>query len=52
MDIGVDIALLMYLEIFRRFIWGMIRIENESVNNFLQFRSVNEIPPLMDSVEL
>ena len=35
------------LEIFRRCMWNVFRLENEHLNNCGQFRIVNEIPPLV-----
>jgi hypothetical protein len=32
------------LEMIRRFIWALFRVENEMVNNIGQFRVVREIP--------
>ena len=36
-------CVLQFLEIFRRFIWNFIRLENEHLNNCGQFRIVRDI---------
>ena len=36
-------CVLQFLEVFRRFIWNFIRLENEHLNNCGQFRIVRDI---------
>jgi len=33
-------------ELFRRYIWALIRIENEQVSNLEQYRYILEVPEL------
>lgn len=39
------------IELFRRWQWSLIRIENEQVNNFEKYRNVAEIPEVTDYLE-
>ena len=39
------------LELFRRWQWAIIRIENEQVNNLEKYRHVLDIPDVTDYVE-
>jgi xenotropic and polytropic retrovirus receptor 1 len=43
------LPLLYFLELFRRFIWGLIRVENEHVNNTEQFRREQHVPIFFDN---
>ena len=38
----------MLAEMVRRSIWSVIRVENESLNNFEEYRSINTIPPIKE----
>ena len=38
----------MLAEMVRRTIWSVIRVENESLNNFEEYRSINTIPPIKE----
>lgn len=40
----------MMLEAVRRTLWAIIRIENESINNFEDYRPIVAIPPLIDEI--
>jgi len=42
----------MMLEAIRRTLWAIIRIENESINNFENYRPIVAIPPLVDELDL
>lgn len=37
------VSIMAPLEVFRRFIWNYLRLENEHVNNCGQFRAVRDI---------
>jgi len=39
---------LMLIEGVRRWVWAIIRVENESLNNFEEYRSINTIPPIKE----
>ena len=39
----VVVTLLVFLEVYRRFVWNFIRLENEHLNNCGQFRAVRDI---------
>jgi len=39
---------LMIIEGVRRWVWAIIRVENESLNNFEEYRSINTIPPIKE----
>ena len=39
------------IELFRRWQWAIIRVENEQVNNFEKYRNVDEIPEVTDYLE-
>lgn len=39
------------LELYRRWIWSLLRIENEQVNNFEKYRHVQDIPEVNDYIE-
>ena len=39
------------LELFRRWQWSLIRIENEQVNNLEKYRHVLDIPEVTDHIE-
>lgn len=41
---GLVVSLLAPLEMFRRFVWNCIRLENEQLNNCGMFRAVRDIP--------
>lgn len=43
-DAGLVVSLLAPLEMFRRFVWNCIRLENEQLNNCGLFRAVRDIP--------
>ena len=36
----------MMIEAFRRTFWSVIRVENESINNFENYRDILIIPPI------
>ena len=38
----------MIVEMVRRSLWAVIRVENESINNFEEYRSINTIPPIKE----
>lgn len=42
------VLLSMVIEMLRRSIWAVIRVENESINNFEEYRSINTIPPIKE----
>jgi hypothetical protein len=44
MDNQLVLFLIAFLEIIRRFIWDILRVENEFLNNCENFRVTNEIP--------
>ena len=39
------------IELCRRCIWAVIRVENEFHNNFEQYRDILAIPPIKDDNE-
>jgi hypothetical protein len=39
----IVITVLVFLEVYRRFVWNFIRLENEHLNNCGQFRAVRDI---------
>ena len=39
------------LELYRRWLWALIRIENEQINNFEKYRYIQDIPEINDYVE-
>lgn len=43
-EIGLCVSLLAPMEMFRRFVWNCIRLENEQLNNCGLFRAVRDIP--------
>lgn len=43
-EAGLVVSLLAPLEMFRRFVWNCIRLENEQLNNCGLFRAVRDIP--------
>lgn len=43
-EAGLVVSLLAPLEMFRRFVWNCIRLENEQLNNCGLFREVRDIP--------
>lgn len=43
-EAGLVVSLLAPLEMFRRFVWNCIRLENEQLNNCGMFRAVRDIP--------
>lgn len=43
-ETGLAVSLLAPLEMFRRFVWNCIRLENEQLNNCGLFRAVRDIP--------
>jgi hypothetical protein len=43
-EAGLVVSLLAPMEMFRRFVWNCIRLENEQVNNCGMFRAVRDIP--------
>lgn len=43
-EAGIVISLLAPLEMFRRFVWNCIRLENEQLNNCGMFREARDIP--------
>lgn len=43
-EVGLVVSLLAPLEMFRRFVWNCIRLENEQLNNCGLFRAVRDIP--------
>jgi len=42
----VNVLLFSLIEIFRRFVWGTIRLENEHLNNPEKYRAILDIPQL------
>lgn len=44
MEAGLIVSLLAPMEMFRRFVWNCIRLENEQLNNCGLFRAVRDIP--------
>lgn len=44
MEAGMVVSLLAPMEMFRRFVWNCIRLENEQLNNCGLFRAVRDIP--------
>ena len=44
MEAGLAVSLLAPMEMFRRFVWNCIRLENEQLNNCGLFRAVRDIP--------
>lgn len=38
------ILLSAFLELWRRWCWSLIKIENENINNFEKYRDITEIP--------
>lgn len=45
------LTLTVLVEAVRRTIWAVIRVENESINNFEEYRSINTIPPIKEESE-
>lgn len=43
-EAGLVVSLLAPMEMFRRFVWNCIRLENEQLNNCGLFRAVRDIP--------
>lgn len=43
-EIGLCVSLLAPMEMFRRFVWNCVRLENEQLNNCGLFRAVRDIP--------
>ncbi|KAG9510599.1 Xenotropic and polytropic retrovirus receptor 1, partial [Fragariocoptes setiger] len=43
-ELGLVVSLLAPVEMFRRFVWNNIRLENEQLNNCGMFREVRDIP--------
>lgn len=43
-ETGLAVSLLAPMEMFRRFVWNCIRLENEQLNNCGLFRAVRDIP--------
>lgn len=43
-EAGLAVSLLAPMEMFRRFVWNCIRLENEQLNNCGLFRAVRDIP--------
>lgn len=43
-EAGLAVSMLAPLEMFRRFVWNCIRLENEQLNNCGLFRAVRDIP--------
>lgn len=39
------------LELYRRWVWSLLRIENEQVNNLERYRHVHDIPEINDYIE-
>ena len=39
------------LELYRRWFWAILRIENEQINNFEKYRYIQDIPEINDYVE-
>jgi hypothetical protein len=44
-------VLAMMLEIIRRAIWAVLRVENEFFNNYEKYRTILTIPPMERPVE-
>ena len=44
LEAGLTVSLLAPMEMFRRFVWNCIRLENEQLNNCGLFRAVRDIP--------
>lgn len=40
------------LELVRRTQWALLRVENEAINNFEQYRTIYTIPPVADDTQL
>lgn len=44
-------TLIAILELYRRWFWSLLRIENEQVHNLEKYRNVHDIPEVNDHVE-
>jgi hypothetical protein len=44
MENQIVLFLIAFIEIFRRFVWNIFRLENEHLNNCGQYRAVRDIP--------
>jgi hypothetical protein len=50
LDHQADQYFLISVEVFRRALWAILRLENENCNNFEQYRIVLQIPEFDDDV--
>ena len=44
-------TLIGFAELYRRWFWAILRIENEQINNFEKYRYIQDIPEVNDYVE-